>query len=93
MTAFDPLRSLGRSDVRRDDTLMLRLARLVRFFVQANQMARLAATIAFLLVEAPLMLLSLRVEDGSLAWWLLAASAFALFLGFWAFVLWKIDTH
>jgi hypothetical protein len=52
-----------------------------------------AATIAFLLVEAPLMLLSLRVEDGSLAWWLLAASAFALFLGFWAFVLWKIDTH
>ena len=39
------------------------------------------------------MLLSFQVEDGSLAWWLLAASAFALFLGFWAFVLWKTDTR
>ena len=39
------------------------------------------------------MLLSLRVEDGSLAWWLLAASAFALFLGFWAFILWKTDAR
>jgi hypothetical protein len=52
-----------------------------------------AATVAFLLVEAPLMLLSLQVDDGSLAWWLLAASAFALFLGFWAFVLSKTEAR
>jgi hypothetical protein len=52
-----------------------------------------AAIIAFLLVEVPLGLLSLQVEGGSLAWWLLAASGFALFLGFWAFVLWKTDTR
>ena len=39
------------------------------------------------------MLLSFQVEDGSLTWWLLAASAFALFLGFFAFVLWKTETR
>ncbi len=50
-----------------------------------------AATFAFLLVEAPLMLLSLQVEDGSLAWWLLTAIAFAIFLGFWVFVLSKTE--
>lgn len=51
-----------------------------------------ALTVAFVLIEAPLMMLSFQVEGGSLAWWLLAASAFALFLGFFAFVLWKTET-
>ena len=51
-----------------------------------------AANMAFLLVEAPLMLMSLQVEGGSLTWWLLAAGAFALFLGFWAFVEWKTES-
>lgn len=50
------------------------------------------ATIAFLLVEAPLMWLSLQVEAESFEWWVVAASAFALFLGYWAFVLWKSET-
>jgi len=51
-----------------------------------------AATVAFLLVEAPIMLLANQVVDGSPAWWLLAACGFALFLGFWAFALWKTET-
>ena len=51
-----------------------------------------AATVAFLLVEALLMLVSLQVEDRSLVWWLLAASGFVVFLGFWAFVLSKTET-
>lgn len=50
-----------------------------------------AAIGAFALVEIPLMWLSLQVEAESLEWWLLAFGAFGLFLGFWAFVLWKTE--
>ena len=52
-----------------------------------------AAIGAFLLIEAPLGLLSLKVEAGSLAWWLLATSGFAIFLGFSAFVLSKTEAR
>lgn len=51
-----------------------------------------AAILGFALIEAPLMLLWLRVEAESLAWWVLAAGAFGLFLAFWALVVWKTDT-
>lgn len=52
-----------------------------------------AVTAVFVLVEATLMMLSFRVQDGSLARWLVAASAIALFLGFWAFALSKSETR
>lgn len=52
-----------------------------------------AATVAFLLVEAPIMPLSLQFEAESPAWWLLAATGFVVFLGFWAFVLSKTQTR
>ena len=52
-----------------------------------------AATVAFLLIEAPIMLLSFQVKAESLAWWLLAVTGFAVFLGFWAFVLSKTETR
>jgi hypothetical protein len=50
-----------------------------------------AATAAFLLVEAPILLVSLRVEAESFAWWLLAVTGFVIFLGFWAFALSKTE--
>jgi hypothetical protein len=50
------------------------------------------ATIAgFLLLEVLLALIP--VETESLAWWLVAAMGFAVFLGFWAFCLWKTDAN
>ena len=51
-----------------------------------------ATTVGFLLIEAPIMLVSTHVEHGSRAWWVLAASGFAIFLLFWAFAMWKTET-
>jgi hypothetical protein len=44
------------------------------------------AIFAFLIVELPLMRLSLDANGGSPTWWVLAAGGIGLFLGFWAFV-------
>jgi hypothetical protein len=51
-----------------------------------------ATVIAFLLIELAIMLVADQVEDGSRAWWLLAATGLALFFVFWAFALSKTET-
>lgn len=47
------------------------------------------ATLAFLLVVAPLGYAAGEADAGSVQWWLLAAAMFAAFLAFWAFALSK----
>ena len=92
MSAFHPLRQLGLwpyCGVMVDDAPWLR--RWFGFSFKPIKWQGWAVTVAFLLVEAPLMLLAFQVDDGSLTWWILAVSAFALFLGFWAFALWKTE--
>ena len=48
-----------------------------------------AATVIFAAVEVSLGVLSFNSEDGSVSWWLYAATLFVIFLLFWAFVLSK----
>ena len=94
VSAFHPLQTLGSrryGSAMADDAPWFR--RWFGFALKPIKWQGWAATGAFLLIESPLGLLSLGVEAGSLAWWLLAASGFAIFLGFWAFVLSKTESR